>query len=313
MRPRDRQEGTRLARCLRAFVREVYPLPGIESAGCLDSFVEQLLESEHRVQYVRRMLERDVSPQRADCKSALFDPLKAAIIHAREGRIDEAFWLVFLSVHFGKHLKTGWRLARDVYGALGLPRPWTWARISRDTAGFSDWLQKNEERLRTDGIPRHFGNHRKYETLKADSMHGTARVFESYVNWVAPPRTHEALVAEALEATDGDRRLAFDRLYISMSCVIRFGRTAKFDYLTMLGKLSLADIEPGSTYMNEATGPAKGARLLFAGRLDAHLDVHRLDRMVVELESRLLVGMQVMEDALCNWQKSPSKFRPFRG
>jgi len=51
-----------------------------------------------------------------------------------------------------------------------------------------------------------------------------------------------------------------------MNDVERFGRTAKFDYLTMVGKLGLAAIEPGSTYMQGATGPLKGARLLFGGR-----------------------------------------------
>jgi hypothetical protein len=32
----------------------------------------------------------------------LFDPLKAAVLHYRRGRVDEAYWLVFLAVHFGK-------------------------------------------------------------------------------------------------------------------------------------------------------------------------------------------------------------------
>ena len=38
-----------------------------------------------------------------------------------------------------------------------------------------------------------------------------------------------------------------------------------------------------------------------------------LDRWLVELNNELKVGMQVLEDSLCNWQKSPEKFKPFRG
>ena len=94
-----------------------------------------------------------------------------------------------------------------------------------------------------------------------------------------------------------------------MSAVARFGRTARFDYLTMVGKLGLAAIEPPSTYMEGSTGPVRGARLLFGGRENATT----LDSWLVELEAELHVGMQVLEDALCNWQKSPNEFKPFRG
>jgi hypothetical protein len=77
----------------------------------------------------------------------------------------------------------------------------------------------------------------------------------------------------------------------------------------MLGKLGLAPIEPGSTYIKGSTGPRKGATLLFGRQADAA----ELDSWLVELDTHVNVGMQVLEDALCNWQKSPSKFVPFRG
>jgi hypothetical protein len=95
-----------------------------------------------------------------------------------------------------------------------------------------------------------------------------------------------------------------------MSAVSSFGRTAKFDYLTMLGKLGLAEIEPPTPYMSGATGPLEGARLLF-GR--PRLTANSAERLVVELGTQLKVGMQVMEDSLCNWQKSPARFVAFRG
>src|SRR5439155_3411674 len=90
-----------------------------------------------------------------------------------------------------------------------------------------------------DGIPRQFGNHRKYESLDASSLRGPAAAFESYVQWVGPPRTHEMLIEEVRRQTRADPRKTFDNLYHSMT-VASFGRTAKFDYLTMTGKLDLA-------------------------------------------------------------------------
>jgi hypothetical protein len=77
----------------------------------------------------------------------------------------------------------------------------------------------------------------------------------------------------------------------------------------MIGKLGLANIEPPSTYVQGSTGPVKGARLLFGVRSSAK----QLDSWLIELDAQLHVGMQVLEDALCNWQKSPTKFKPFRG
>jgi hypothetical protein len=35
--------------------------------------------------------------------------------------------------------------------------------------------------------------------------------------------------------------------------------------------------------------------------------------MLVPLREELDVGFDVIEDALCNWQKSPAEFKPFRG
>ena len=119
-------------------------------------------------------------------------------------------------------------------------------------------------------------------------------------------------MAQAVQRAGGDAHQAFDDLYRSMRVVTRFGRTARFDYLTMVGKLGLAPIAPGSAYLQGSTGPVEGARLLFGNSRGAVLSATELDGWLVDLDTRLHVGMQVLEDALCNWQKSPGKFKPFR-
>ncbi|MBJ4881314.1 hypothetical protein JGF18_24565, partial [Salmonella enterica subsp. enterica serovar Derby] len=73
------------------------------------------------------------------------------------------------------------------------------------------------------------------------------------------------------------------------------------------------DIEADSTYMAEATGPRRGANLLFGGSTSNIYSTTLLENWVSELDSYLNVGMQVMEDSLCNWQKSPERFIRFRG
>jgi hypothetical protein len=119
--------------------------------------------------------------------------------------------------------------------------------------------------------------------------------------------SHEATFKDAL--ADNDPCEAFDLLYKNMH-VASFGRLAKFDYLSMLGKLGLSSIRAGSTYMSGSTGPLKGARLLFG--TDSP-DSRTLDEWLVELGAFIDVGMQDLEDALCNWQKCPDTYRSFRG
>jgi alpha-glutamyl/putrescinyl thymine pyrophosphorylase-like protein len=312
VRPRDRELARKLDQALRSFRLRQRPLAGIQNLERRRVLVEQLLESIRRVRYVSVVSTRQLSERRADPNDELFDPLMAAVLHQRRGNVEEAFWLVFLFVHFGRHVRAGWRYAREVYGRLGTGLRWDWANTSADPAGFREWLDAHQEEFKREGVPRGFGNHRKYQSLDAHSATGTGAAVETYVRWVNPPRSHQELVAEALDRCGGDRRLSFDALFRSMNAVASFGRTARFDYLTMVGKLGLAPIEPGSTYMQGSTGPVEGARLLFGGRTTAALSPADLDRWLVELDARIQVGMQVLEDALCNWQKSPGRFKPFR-
>lgn len=313
MRPRDRKLAQRLEAGLLSYDRDIRPLPGIRDSARRDAFLEQLLESIHRVKYVSVIRARRLSDRRADPSDELFDPLMAAILHQGQGDIEEAYWLVFLFVHFGKHPRAGWRYVREVYGRLGDGLLWNWANTSANPAAFRKWLAVHQDELKREGIPRGFGNHRKYQSLDAYSASGTGTAVESYVRWVNPPRTHQELFAHTCQQAGGDPRKAFESLYRSMKIVASFGRTARFDYLTMVGKLGLAPIEPGSTYMQNATGPAEGARLLFSKEKTTALIRADLDRWLVALDDQLQVGMQVLEDALCNWQKSPDKFKPFRG
>jgi hypothetical protein len=309
MRPGDRELAMQLEERLLAHDQNVRTLPGIHDCATRVAFLEQLVESIRRIKFVQKIRARPLSPRRCDPSDLLFDPFKAAILHQRNGDTEEAFWLIFLFVHFGKNARGGWRFAREVYGRLGEGSRWNWTRVSSDTSGFREWLHAHQTELKREGIPGGFGNHRKFQSLDAYLPDGTGATVESYVAWVHPPRTHQSLMDEARQRADFDRRKAFHYLYRSMDAVAGFGRLARFDYLTMVGKLGLAQIEPGSTYMQGARGPLKGARLLYGHDASAAV----LDAWLVELDAEIGVGMQVLEDALCNWQKSPAEFIPFRG
>lgn len=291
---------------LMEFHHEQMPLTGIVPFENILSFVAQLIDSLQRVEYVHKVRVRPISLLRADPSSEFFDPIKAAIHMAANGQREEAFWQVFLGTHCGRNLRTEWLLARELYGAYE-DSPWTWARVASDPMAYSEWLEDNRGLFQGK-----FGNHRKYESLK-QGRRGTGTVVRTYVEWVKGYGSHDKMIASALVESKGSSRQAFALLYDSMAAVMSFGRTGRFDYLTMLAKVGLAAIDANSTYMNRATGPKKGARLLFDGQIDSKTSARVLESRVAALEKHLGVGMQVMEDAMCNWQKSPGKYIPFRG
>lgn len=296
----------RLSGGLALFAATRRPLPGIASPDTRDTLVKQMVASVRRLEYTDTLLRRPIDPARADPASDLFDPERAAILHMRAGRTDEAAWLVFLSIHFGKHPRHGWRMLRDVYSGLGGPA-WTWDRASGSPVAFRAWLTANGDR-----IGGSFGNHRKYESINGDRPTGTGAAIESYVAWISPTRSHARRFAELVREGGNDPGSIFEHFYGRMA-VARFGRLGKFDFLCLLGRLGLAPIAPGRAYLKGATGPLRGARLLFGGHPEAPLRESQLEDLLVDLDGDLRVGMQVMEDSLCNWQKSPTRFVHFKG
>jgi hypothetical protein len=314
MRPKYKKRANEIKENLSSFHQENYRLPGIQHPKTKHTLTRQLIDSEKRVEYVRKLLERDLSERRADPNdSAMFDPIKGAIVKKRNGALDEAFWLVFYSVHFGEHREGGWCYAREVYNRCGEQGVWDWETTKKNLEEFRPWLAAHktvieEERCESGG----FGKHRSYQSLSAHTRNNasTGAAFETYVNWISPPRSHSELMEQAEEQANGEPEEAFDLLYNSMDEVASFGRLAKFDYLTMIGKLDLADIRPGSAYMEGSTGPMKGVEFLLGDQAD-ELKTETIDRLLVNLGEQLGVGMQVIEDALCNWQKNPWKYKKF--
>ena len=301
MRPKDKSLGESLRSALADFRAGGRALPILNQPERLDCLVEQLVESVRRNSYVSAIQLRTSCPQRMDPHSGLFDPYRAAVLHQHKGEIEQALWLVFQATHFGKHRDDQWGLFRDVYGRLNNNPIWTWVEITNDFGKFERWFDSHLYELRALG--HRFSNHRKYQRVP-----NTRKVFRTYIEWTMRQGGQMATISHAVrENANGPPREVFDYLYNAMDAVFQFGRLGKFDFLCMVGKLGLAPIEPGSTYLTGATGPYLGAKLLFGVR-----SRKECDDMLIELDRHLHVGMQAIEDALCNWQKSPDRFMPFR-
>lgn len=307
-RPYYQSRFSELDRKIAEFESTYAPLPGIAHEEERWVLINQLIDSERRNLHFERMLNRTVPPEMVDPHCDQFDPLKAAIHHWNTGAEDEAFWLIFQFVHFGKHPVSGWRYVREVYGRLNHDPIWSWEEISSNTPEFRLWLGESQAELLRKDKRRGFGNHRKYSSLSHESERGTASVFESYVEWVMKYGNHASLFEAYSNYSSASER--FDALYNALDVVVDFGRIAKFDYLMTISRLGFLDIKPGHTYLQSATGPLRGARLLVESE-GSTARARDLTPVLEQFAAVVGVTPDVIEDAICNWQKSPAHFRKF--
>ena len=299
-----------LAAGLSAYEAENGALPGISIAAWRSTLIAQMVSSLRRIEFIRIIGERNLSSARIDPHSSNFDPIRAAILKGKKGEIDEAVWLVFIATHFGKHEADGWKLAANVMGSFGAGPIWTAEAYGQSPDGFLHMLKSHEAQLQDMTQAGRYSNHRQYQSRKPASI---ARIFQSFYEWHHQCGTFRDLLQSIHAKCGQESTSAFDGFYASMKVVHGFGRLGSFDFLTMLGKTQLAPIEPGSVYFVGATGPLRGAKLLFHGDRDYSVKDNVMEAKVDELDDFLKTGKQVLEDSLCNWQKRPDQFTLFRG
>jgi hypothetical protein len=266
----------------------------------------QIVASLRREDYYRVIQQRGPIPaSRADPANPAFQAELAVVHFLQRDQIEEAAWLVFLMVYLGKP-EAGWTRLRDIYGALGSGR-WDWAAVSSNPTGFQDWLAANWSRIKGK-----FGNHRKYESLNPATNRPMGPAVVEYVNWVKTGGGHGRLLATIVRNTGNDPHRIFDAIYRALP-IKGFGRLGRFDWTAMLARYGLVPATAGSAYLDGATGPGHGARLLFLGDPAAAGSSGQMQDWLDLLDGHLQVGMEVLEDAICNWQKSPAKFVHFKG
>lgn len=301
---------TDIKTALAAYESDHGPLPGLTTASRRETWVAQMISSLRRIEFIRLLNNQKIDPTRLDPHHSLFDPLKGAALLGRKGQIDEAVWLTFIATHFGKHVTDGWSLASNVMGSFGQGPVWTLATYVAQPAQFDAMLVNNGPDLKDMARSGRFSNHRQYQSKNPKII---SKVFSSFHAWQFDHGGFSAKV-QAIHKTHGQNPTdVFDQLYRSLKPVFGFGRLGNFDFLTMLAKLNLAPIEAGSTYLVGATGPLAGAKLLFHNNTAYPASAAALGGRVDQLDDYLGVGKQVLEDSLCNWQKSPDHYKYFKG
>ena len=220
------------------------------------------MDSHRRLRMLEVISARIPSPRRANPSDGLFHPWHAAVAKAALGHRDEAFWLLFLGVHFGRHRRGRWRYVSALYGRLGQGGLWDWQTVSSDLNTFRDWLDANIEAFRR--IDSGFGNHRKYESLDARSRGGTGEVVATYVDWVSTAGSHDALFDRARHPGHDTPEIVFERVYRSMDAVARFGKDGAVRLSLHCRAARAARHSPGFRLLDECYGtPHGGAAVLY--------------------------------------------------
>lgn len=307
-RIKDQQQFDKILDLLDTFPIAQFPFVGLTTVIRKTVLIMQLIDSIRRIEYLRVTSARARSPSLFTPYSGSFAPLGGAAVFHKAGRIDDAYWLIYLATHFGKHKTDGWNLTEDFYGRFGQGGVWDWATASQNPKAISAWLTGIYPHITSAGRTRRFGNHRKFETLKPGPK-GTGYATQTYIEWVLSYGSHQALIAHAQARVGQNPKDVFAHLYKDLDKVAKLGRLGKFDLLCNLSNLLIAPILPDKAYIALSTGPKAGAQLLFGG---GH-SLRQLETACAELAEHLEVSPQVIEDALCNWQKKPDKYIYFRG
>ncbi|WP_019671990.1 alpha-glutamyl/putrescinyl thymine pyrophosphorylase clade 3 protein [Psychrobacter lutiphocae] len=262
----------------------------------------QLLDSIKQEQQIEALFNQPLSQTCCDPKSPDFDPIKA-IVRIKDIDYDEACWLSFLLIYTNDSAESDWAFMRLLYNGIGLTAPrLTWQFITEQTLSLQDSLQQLAKALAAHDPKPKFGHHRAYESLAQ-----LPAVFHSYIAFITEQGGHKALFKPHKTLKPNKKVIAkqayFQTLYSLIRNIYRFGRLSTFEYLCLVGKMGLADVAPDSCYIAEASGPKRGAKLLFGMLTNEQLDNH-----AVGLADYLDVGYQQMEAAICHWQKSPQRY-----
>lgn len=308
MRIKDQAEFERVSCLLGNFPQKKSSLVGLHSQEHKTTLILQILDSIRRIKYLQLKSARARSASLHTPFSGSFEPLSGSVVLQKHGHLDDAYWLVYLATHFGKHKDDGWNLTEDFYGRFGEGGVWDWATASCRPEAVAEWIETIYPSVTNAGRSRRFGNHRKFETLKPGPK-GTGSAIETYIRWIKQYGSHGALLSEAQKSVGQNPKEVFAFLYKELANVAKLGRLGKFDLLCNLSNLQIAPIYANSAYIAQSTGPKAGARLLFGNSINSKT----LEASCSELAAHLNVSPQVIEDALCNWQKSPDKYVHFRG
>lgn len=207
-------------------------------------------------------------------------------------------WILYTATYFGRSNKSKWELFKRATfrtnGSIML-----FEDIEKTPEKYFKYLSSFDF---FDGCS--YSNHRKFT---AKRLTGDKGVFQSM----------EYLVKNSNQYSV-EKKMDFHSMYKLAQKIPNFGRLAAFDFSSTLVKCGLNIEEPQSMYAENSTGPLDGLGLLLRvtkndSSYNAKIKLSS-DLMNWFIENtRIFMTGQVLEDAICNWQKNTSSFVRYSG
>lgn len=209
-----------------------------------------------------------------------------------------SIWTLYVATYFGKSNRSKWELFNRA----------TFAN-NRSIILFEDIRQDLNKYFKYlssfdffEGCT--YSNHRKFT---AKRLTGEKGVFESMEYFVKNINQYSV-----------ENSMAFDSMYKLAQKIPNFGRLAAFDFSSSLVKCGFNIEEPQSMYGEHSTGPLNAIDLLLKSTNNTSSSETKLKlcsdlmKWFQENSDIFMIG-QVLEDAICNWQKNTTKYIQYRG
>lgn len=213
--------------------------------------------------------------------------------------VDSKVWYIYLATYFGKSNKSKWKL----FNKAVFRKDRTLIRLKE--------IQTNREKYYSylkdidffEGA--NFSNHRKYTKKALEGHNGLINSIDYFL--------------DNLDHYSHSKLVEFDLIFRNAMRIPNFGRMAAFDFTSSLCKCNLNVKDPISMYHHSSTGPLRALKdiLILADCKDVSKSAqvefgnNLLDWFIRHFNTQVVA--QVLEDAICNWQKSPKKYQRYFG
>ena len=171
--------------------------------------------------------------------------------------------------------------------------------IQSDPGAFFDYLSSFNF---FDGCS--YSNHRKFTAKHLEGPKGVFRSMKYFIDNI-----HEYSRSEPIE---------FEEMNKLALKIPNFGRLGAFDFTSTLVKCQCNVNEPNSMYAEGSSGPLDGLKLLLEKTNNETSDKAQIQLSYDLMEwfaqnSSIFMLGQVLEDAVCNWQKNTVVYKRYTG
>ncbi len=213
--------------------------------------------------------------------------------------IGSKVWYIYLATYFGKSNKSKWKL----FYKAAFRKDETLIRVEEILASREQYYSHLSNIDLFENAD--YSNHRKFTKKSLVGEKGVINSMDYFL--------------DNLDDYSHAKPIDFNIIYNNALKIPNFGRLAAFDFTSSLCKCNLNVKDPISMYHHNSSGPLRALKdfLILADckDLSKSAQIKLGDDLLYWFfqHSDIEIVAQVLEDAICNWQKSPRHYQRYFG